>query len=234
MIYRVHSMRKKPIIRFHVGGPDFHPVAEQARVIAGWLGDSCEVALHHDKEIFDHLEETDLLVIMGLFYSQEPDYTPLTGAQESALERYIASGRPLILHHGAAASYDDSEIFKRLIGINWVWGGGSPTQHSPIGEYRVTMTGPAHPVTTGVGDYTLFDELYYDLHTQPSLQPEILAVAEYEGRRLPMIQVFEGGRVPGAGKAVYFANGHDLKAFECPAMRQLWRNAVAWLTQENL
>ena len=61
----------------------------------------------------------------------------------------------------------------------------------------------------------------------------MLATSDFNGQALPMIQVFEGGRVDGAGKAVYLANGHDLKAFECPAMRKLWMNTVAWLTADK-
>ena len=38
-----------------------------------------------------------------------------------------------------------------------------------------------------------------------------------------------GGRVDGAGKMVYLANGHDMRSFECDAMHTLWSNAVAWL-----
>ena len=217
-------------IRFHVGGPSFHPVEDQARQIAAWLGEEYACSFHSDKEVFDHLADTDLLVLMGLFYSSGEGYEALSPANEAAFASYIASGKPLILHHGAAASYDDSEVFTRLIGMNWVWGGERPTKHSPIADYEVKITEPSHPVTVGVGDYTLWDELYFDLFTQPSIRPEILAVADYEGQTLPMIQVFEGGRTDGAGRAVYFANGHDLKAFECPAMRALWTNATRWLT----
>lgn len=217
-------------VRFHVGGPSFHPVAAQAKLISEWIGPKFDCTFHHDKGIFDQMAQTDLLVIMGLFYSKQSDYRPLSGAQETAFERYIASGKSLILHHGAAASYDDSEVFKRLIGINWVWSGDRPTQHSPVGDYAVRVTRPEHALMTGVSDYSIYDELYYDLQTHPSIQPEILAEAEYLGARLPMVQWFEGGRTPGAGPAIYLANGHDLRAFESPALRQLWINAVHELT----
>lgn len=222
-------------LTFHVGGPEFHPTAPQARVIQGWLGDSYHYAIHEDREVFDHLQDTDLLVLMGLFYSGTGAdslgrYTPLDTKQEAALSAYIASGRPVLLHHGAIASYDDSEVFTRLIGINWVWTGAGRTNHSPIAEYRVNAPPSDHPVMDGVRDYTLFDELYYNLHIQPGFEPEAHAWAEFEGRRLPMVFTAEGGRgVPGAGKLVYLANGHDLRAFECPAMRQLWINSVRWL-----
>ena len=220
-------------IRFHVGGPDFHPVADQAGLVAQWLGGGFECSLHHDKEIFNHLEECDLVVMMGLFYSSAEKYTPLTRQHEEAFTRYVASGRPLLLHHGAVASYDDSETFKRLVGINWVWGGDRPTQHSPLGDYTVTVRRPEHPLLQDVSDYILHDELYYDLHTNADIKPEVLAHANYEGQQLPMVQCFSGGRVGGAGRAVYLANGHDLRAFECPAMRKLWLNAVHWLTKTS-
>lgn len=225
----------KQKIAFHVGGPDFHPVADQARVIQTWLGDSYDYAIHEDREVFDHLEEPDLLVLMGLFYSgrnaaHPGSYTPLEPKHEAALSAYISSGRPVLVHHGAIASYDDSEVFKRHIGINWVWTGEGRTQHSPIADYRVSAPPSVHPVMQGVGDYTLFDELYYNLHIQPGFEPVAHAWAEFEEQSLPMVFTAEGGRdVPGAGKLVYLANGHDLRAFECPAMRQLWVNSVRWL-----
>ena len=43
-----------------------------------------------------------------------------------------------------------------------------------------------------------------------------------------MIITAEGGRVEGAGRTVYLANGHDLRAFACPALPRLWQNAVRW------
>jgi type 1 glutamine amidotransferase len=43
-----------------------------------------------------------------------------------------------------------------------------------------------------------------------------------------MVMTATGGRVRGAGKVAYLANGHDMQAFECPAMKTLWRNTVGW------
>jgi len=227
---------RRPLIAFHVGGNPCHPVADQARVIQAWLGDSYDYSTYEDKEFFDHLQdEPDLLVLMGLFCTRQNahipgSYTPLEPRHEEALGAYVASGRPLLLHHGAIASYDDSEVFKRLIGINWIWDGEGHTTHSPLGDYLVSAPLSAHPVMQDVVDYTLFDELYYNLHIQPSFKPVAHAWAEWEGQRLPMVLTGEGGRgVPGAGKLIYLANGHDLQAFECPAMAQLWGNSVRWL-----
>ena len=52
-------------------------------------------------------------------------------------------------------------------------------------------------------------------------------IMEDDAKR-PMIVTAEGGRVDGAGKLAYLANGHDMRAFENPAMKQLWANTIEW------
>lgn len=215
-------------IRFHVGGPSFHPVADQARQIAGWLDPTryaCESV--EGNATFDGLDDVDLLVLMGLFWTgwTETPYVSPTAAQRAAFERYVASGRGIIAHHGAVASYDDWPGFGDLVGVAWVWG---TTNHSPLGEWKVRVATGEHPVVRDVNDFTIYDELYYDLKLAQGLVVREHAWAEFAGRRLPMILTAEGGRVAGAGKMVYLANGHDLRAFDCPAMRQIWTNAIDW------
>ena len=98
-----------PRIVFHVGGPEFHPVADQARAIASWLGDSYRCEFHDGVDAFDHLDHCDLLVLMGLHWTGMAPlvYRPMQARHKEAFERYVASGRPLLAHHGAVASYDD-------------------------------------------------------------------------------------------------------------------------------
>jgi len=212
---------------FHTGGPSFHPVAEQARHIAEWLGTGFACVQHDGAEAFEHLDDCDLLVLMGLHWTgQKAEYRPMAERHTQALERYVASGRPLLAHHGAIASYDDWPRFGELAGFAWVWG---TTNHSPVGDYRVQVLPTGHPVVAGMDHYTLCDELYYDIKMAAGMKVQVHAEAEWQGRKLPMVLTAAGGRVPGAGRAVYLANGHDLRAFECPALKQLWVNAVKWL-----
>lgn len=235
MLSSMHPPSRKLKVRFHVGGPEFHPVAAQADMITDWLGEEFICTQHHDKEIFDVLDDADLVVFMGLFTTHVKDtpYAPLTPEHESVLARYVAGGKPVLLHHGAAASYDESEVFKRYLGINWVWEGERPSLHSPIGDYHVEVASVSHPVTEGVSSFDVFDELYFDLVVRPGVDPVTLAFADYEGREFPMVQVLSGGRSAGAGELVYLINGHDLRAFKAPAMRTLWCNSIRWLTRNQ-
>ncbi len=219
-------MRKR--ILFHVGGPAFHPVGEQARAISGWLGESYQYSFYEGLDAFQHLRETDLLVLMGLYWTGQgdsPAYEPMRDEHKAAFEKYVASGRPIIAHHGAIASYDDWTRFGELVGFAWIWG---KTNHSPVGDYLVRSLPTGHPIIAGVGDFRIHDELYYDIAITPGLSVTNHAEAEFNGKRLPMVMTATGGRVAGAGKVAYLANGHDLKAFDSSAMKTLWTNAVGW------
>jgi uncharacterized protein len=219
-------------IVFHVGGPAFHPVAEQARQIAGWVGGGHQYEVADGLEAFERLDGCDLFVAMGLHWTGmgeewagRMEYQPLRPTHQKAFEAYVASGRPVIAYHGGIASYDDWPRYGELLGFTWVWG---ITKHSPLGDHTVNILPTGHPMVAGMQDYTLFDELYYDVQVTPGLETEVHATADWDGQARPMIITAEGGRVAGAGRTVYLANGHDLRAFACPALPRLWQNAVSW------
>jgi len=149
-------------IVFHVGGPTFHPVDAQARAIAGWLGDrDYSFAFHDGIEAFEHLADCDLLVLMGLHWTgRTPEcaggrkYQPMRDQDKAAFEAYVASGRPIVAHHGAIASYDDWPRFGQLVGFAWIWG---TTNHSPVGDYVVRPLPTRHRIVDGVGEFAIHD-----------------------------------------------------------------------------
>src|SRR4051812_49453571 len=127
---RQMSTTSKKRIVYHVGGPEFHPVDRQAQEIARWLGDEKYVHERHDGlAAFENLDGADLLVLMGLHWTGGTKYQPMRAEHQRAFENYVKSGRPIIAHHGAIASYDDWPRFGELVGFAWIWG---KTNHSPI------------------------------------------------------------------------------------------------------
>ena len=214
-------------IVFHIGGPSFHPVDQQAHRITEWLGTSFACQQYDGVDAFDRLDDCDLLVPMGLHWrGMAPlPYRPMEETHQKAFRNYVASGRPLIAHHGAIASYDDWPSFGGLIGFSWVW---QLTTHSPLGDYDIKVLPTSHPVIKDVADYRLHDELYYNIQIAAEFKPTVHADVLWDAVRRPMVMTAEGGRISGAGRVVYLANGHDLRAFESSAVRQLWINAVHW------
>ena len=232
-----------PRIRVLVGGP-YHPVAAQFQGFQDDLGARARISLHEGAAVFDHLDECDLLVLAGLHWTgSAPDrhdwpegvarggYVRPTEAQKAAYVGYVASGRPLLAWHGGIASYDDWPEFGTLLGFRWDW---RVTLHSACREWEVRVEPTGHPVVAGVGDYRIEDELYYNVQMTPGLDYAVHAWAPVQDRvRFPMILTGAGGRVAGAGRTAYLANGHSLRSTECPAFRRVVLNTLDWLLSQN-
>ncbi len=198
-------------------------------MVIDWLG--ADYACHKADGLsaFEHLNECDLLVLMGQWWTGFGDrYRQPGDVHRRNLEKYIHRGGPLLSAHAAISSYDDWPRFAELIGYTWMW---EVTSHSLISEHRVRILPTGHPIVRGLNNFGIVDELYYDIRLAPGMEATVHADAEWAGRRVPMVMTAEGGRIQGAGKTVYIANGHDLRAFECPELGTLWMNAIKWCLQ---
>lgn len=220
------------------GGP-YHPVTAQFQEFQSLWGNDFQFHCHEGVEAFDHLDECELLVVGGLHWTgSAPDkhswpegvpkcgYARPTEGQKKAFVDYVASGRPLLGWHGGIASYDDWTEFGALLGFRWDW---RVTAHGRYQEWEVKVESQ-HPVVREVSDYRIQDELYYNVQVTPGM--EFLAhawVHTQDSLRFPMILTGEGGRIPGAGKTAYLANGHDLKSSSSPMFRQAVHNTLQWL-----
>ncbi|MDL5048185.1 ThuA domain-containing protein [Oscillatoria amoena NRMC-F 0135] len=223
---------RKPKIRLFVGGPDFHPAKQQAELVQKWFGKNWKDSqLVDGRDCFLGLDDCDLLVMVGGQFTYQKDggmeYLPLEKNHLEGFRRYVASGKPLLLHHASVASYNDTPEFGALLGIQWIWG---ETTHPAMAEYCMRVQPTGHPVVAGLEDYVLYDELYYKLKIDSSIHPETHATAWFDGQKWPMLITGQGGRgVDGAGKVAYICNGHDLRATDTPAMKKIWGNSIQWL-----
>ena len=226
-------MASKPRILFQTGAPSFHPVAEQAEQVRHWLADLYDVVPLEGNAFFEELPEADLVVIGGLQWTGGPELTfvdPIPYRTPSETEKqawrdYVGSGKPVCGFHGGIASYDDWPEFGKLLGFQWIWG---VTLHSRVDTWTVKPR-EGHAITKGLSDFSLVDELYYNVCPANDMGVQVHADADYHGITFPMLMTGNGGRCPGAGKTAYMANGHDMRAFECPAMKTLFQNTFRWL-----
>lgn len=228
-----------PQIHVLTGGP-YHPVTAQFQLFQKQLGTRAQISFFEGAEAFDHLNGCDLLVCGGLHWTgsdpekhqwpegvQRCGYVRPTERQKQAYVEYVASGRPLLGWHGGIASYDDWLEFGTLLGFRWDW---QVTSHSDYGEYAVTVEPTGHPVLEGVSDYRLQDELYYNVQVTPGLEYAVHAFAALPNNvRFPMIMTGEGGRMAGAGRTAYLANGHDLQSTACEPFQKAVINTLEWL-----
>jgi type 1 glutamine amidotransferase len=80
--------------------------------------------------------------------------------------------------------------------------GGRPDGKVRKGDYRVKVADPSHPITRGLSDFDLKDELYYHIQMEPGVEP--LATIEFDGRDWPVAWT----RVYGRGRVFHTPLGH--------------------------
>jgi uncharacterized protein len=146
-------------------------------------------------------------------------------AQQQALADTIAAGKGFVGIHcanvmgwrGDEIDPADRPLFD-LLGNRYLSHG--PGHHE--GRHTIEIVA-AHPVTEGVTDFELFDE-YYEFELADE-KIEVLAQRHRaDGVVIPVMYV----REVGAGRVVYLALGHDMRAWGEPPFRRLVRNALRW------
>jgi uncharacterized protein len=146
-------------------------------------------------------------------------------AQQQALADTIAAGKGFVGIHcanvmgwrGDEIDPADRPLFD-LLGNRYLSHG--PGHHE--GRHTIEIVA-AHPVTEGVTDFELFDE-YYEFE----LADEKIEVLAQRHRADGVVIPVMYAREVGAGRVVYLALGHDMRAWGEPPLRRLVRNALRW------
>lgn len=150
----------------------------------------------------------------------------ITDAAAAALDRHVRAGGGLLALHTAVICFDGHPHWKALCGAAWAWG---TSAHPPLGpaHVRLTADGRRHPVTAGVGDFTVDDEVYGFLDEEDGLTP--LLTSAHGGRDHPVVWA----REVGAGRVVTDVLGHGPASLEHPAHRRLLAQAMAWARRDR-
>ena len=205
-----------------LSGPN-HGFENSAPVIRDFLKDrgDMSVTLSDDKDVLasSQLDGYDVCVFGTGFTrtARQPDGTSkrepdLTPEQEAGLFGFVSGGKGLVGIHGTAW---------------WIGGraadliGGHANWHPPGGTFTVHIEDADHPITQGVEDFEVEDEIYMSAY-DPYLH--IIASAEWSDRPHPMAWV----KPYGDGRVFYTALGHGPGTFERPSMQKLVGQGVQW------
>lgn len=177
----------------------------------------------------------DLLTVNALRWRMEADrYAPLRSEQAYALSapdaallgRYVSSGGGLLALHAAVICFDASPVWHQLCGASWNW---SSSAHPPVGPAQVSVTahGRSHPLTEGLDDFTITDEVYGFLDEAEEVEElglEPLLSGAHGGRDHPLLWTREIGR----GRVVTDLLGHGPPSLQHPSHRTILARAATW------
>jgi type 1 glutamine amidotransferase len=185
------------------GQREHHGYRDQAFYLAGLLEDTkkFQVTIVEDAAILETpaLKKYDVLVVLA--DRRDPEFKFARGQQEAILN-YVKEGHGYVSIHGADnAAPDWVPEWRDMLGgvFSHV---GQPDSKTKKGTYTIKVVQNAHPIMQGVPDFTLVDELYYNLQMRPGVEP--LATTEYNGETWPVAWV----RTYGQGRVFHTPLGH--------------------------
>ena len=204
-----------------ISGPN-HWFDQSAAIVAESLKQSSafDVTLTEDKSaLATGLADYDV-VLLGTGFTRterQPDGTvkrlpDLTEEQEQGLFEFVRGGGGLVGVHGTGWWIGGEAI--RLIGGHANW--------HPAGlEFTVEIADREHPITSGLDDFPVTDEIYMSAW-DPAIH--VLATATWHERKHPMAWTNQYGQ----GRVFYTTLGHGPSTFQNPAIQKLLQNGARW------
>jgi len=224
-----------------VGGAEYHNrpfhYAELAGIFAGEGG--CDLRITDDLAVLEPrtLEQYQVIVNWSTFLQPADE-------QLAALLSAVEGGTGFLGLHAATATFWNSAAYLRMIGSRFI-------RHDPYKRFTVCIEDHSHPITAGVEDFEIEDELYQlggdargfdalaegvrqgrptrelrELGAGP-LGPDIHVLATAEGWPLLYVKTYGKGRVH------YNALGHDTAALQHPSYRRLVLQGLAWVAGQS-
>jgi len=188
-----------------------HKLETLGSMIVEWTKDleDIEIEVSHDRNMLSKLSGFDLCIFC---------VTPgeFTNEEEKSLVDFVEGGKNLLAVHSATVVNEKNTKFIGLIGARF-------THHSPYHEFQVKIDDAKHPVTKGLENFKISDELYV-LDRIPE-GADVLATAVWEDKIQPMVYTKECGK----GVVFYNALGHNEVSFNNPAFQKLIVQGIKWL-----
>jgi uncharacterized protein len=162
-------------------------------------------------------------VIAFLIYATAKTPMITSQAQENLLN-FVKEGKGFYVQHLATASFPAWDEFGKLCGRKWVM---KTSGHGPRTPFEAKVVNHDHPITKGMSDFNIDDELYSKLQGSEPITVLVEADSPWSKKTEPLVFVHQYGN----GNVVQNAFGHDGKAITDPNVAKLIVRGVQWAAQ---
>jgi type 1 glutamine amidotransferase len=178
------------------------------------------------------LANTDVLVMFAA------NAGTILGDDRANLEAFLKRGGGIVCLHDCIVTAQEPHWFKTIIGGSWE----NRVAKYFEGENTYYYVNAVHPITQGAANFTINDEVYWDLHMMPEahiLAASMLPVRPARGAQpapppgigtlIPQIWTYqhrlEGGQ---PYRAFVSLLGHHFTTFESAHVRGILLRGIAW------
>jgi len=155
----------------------------------------------------------------------------ITDAQKARFLSVFERGIGLVVTHHALVSFQRWPEYERIVGGRYFdlpEKGGDPRETPSGYQHDVDMpihVAQPHPVTAGVNDFTIHDEIYWGFRVSDDVTPLLTTTHPKSGNPIAW------SRTHGKSKVVYLQLGHGPSAYDNPNYRRLLGNAIRYVAK---
>jgi type 1 glutamine amidotransferase len=160
------------------------------------------------------------LLVINIGNPSKPRPAEIIEAVRVGIEDHLSAGGAVLGMHSSATSLTTLPEWPEILGGRWVRG---HSMHPPQSRTRISITAVHHPITSGLTDFTIFDERYSYLETRADVT--VLCEHSHDGLRHPLVWARETDRY----RAAYDGLGHDTASYDSTGHVILLRRIVRWL-----
>jgi len=184
-----------------------------------------EVVLVEDAEVLgtNLLFDYDVVLLHFKNYREPKRYA----AMKVNLEKFVTEGGGLFVYHFACGAFEDWPVYEKLAGRVW---DPKKRAHDDYRQFTVQITDKAHPITAGLSDFEIQDELYTCLRdSEVPIHVLAEAVSNVDGKTYPMAFVLDSSNEKvGKGRVFHTTLGHDDKSLTSAGFQTLIKQALIW------
>jgi len=144
---------------------------------------------------------------------------------ERALLDWVRAGHGFALFHAASAIFPGWEEWHRLAGASWA---ENVTGHGAYHRFRVRVSDPDHPVTRGVADFDITDELWHRVDIAQTAHVLCTAFSAADTGGTGSDEPVALASRFGAGRSFNLILGHDAAAMDYDGWRLLMLRGTEW------
>ncbi|MEW6236819.1 MAG: ThuA domain-containing protein [Candidatus Omnitrophota bacterium] len=157
------------------------------------------------------------VVILVMYNAKLPT---LSDQAKENLLNFVKSGKGFVTTHLSSASFKEWDEFGNLCGRKWVMGRSG---HGPRAQFVANIV-KDHPITKGLQDFRIFDELYAKLEGDAPIEILVSADSDWSKKTEPLVFVCDYGQ----GRVFHDAFGHDRLAVMDPNHITLFARGCEW------
>ncbi len=156
---------------------------------------------------------------------------PKTIAERDKANYYklLELGKGMVFLHHSQCSYQDWSEYKTIVGGKYHEEQNTPQtstyQHDVT--FTVKIATPRHPVTRGLKDFEILDEVYGNTEVLPSVTPLLTTDHPQSSKTIGWTHQIEKSRI------VYIQPGHDKNSYLNPNYRKLVRQAIEYVAAKK-